>query len=53
MKLILSSPAKALNKAYLKQSIRRDQIEKFRDALARLSRRWKSKSTDSSTTFTA
>jgi len=36
MKLIINSPAKSLNKAYLKQSIKRDQIELFKANLARL-----------------
>ena len=36
MKLILSTPAKSLNKAYLKQSLKRDQIDLFRANLARM-----------------
>ena len=36
MKLIINTPAKSLNKAYLKQSIKRDQIEQFKVNLARL-----------------
>lgn len=36
MKLILSTPAKALNKAYLKKSLKREQIELFKANLARL-----------------
>lgn len=36
MKLALLPPAKALSKAYLKQSIKRDQIELFKTNLARL-----------------
>ena len=33
MKLTLLSPAKALSKAYLKQSLKREQIEQFKSAL--------------------
>jgi len=36
MKLLLSTPAKSLNKAYLKQSLKRDQIDLFRANLARM-----------------
>lgn len=36
MKLSVSSPAKVLNKAYLKQSLKRDQIELFKANLARM-----------------
>jgi hypothetical protein len=36
MKLTISTPTKALNKAYLKQSVKREQIELFRKNLARL-----------------
>lgn len=36
MKLLPISPAKALNKAYLKQSLKRDQIELFKEKLARM-----------------
>ena len=36
MKLHLLTPAKSLNKAYLKQSLKRDQIELFKANLARL-----------------
>ncbi|MCB5246454.1 MAG: Eco57I restriction-modification methylase domain-containing protein [Candidatus Cloacimonetes bacterium] len=36
MKLTLSTPAKSLNKAYLKQSLKREQIELFRTNLARM-----------------
>lgn len=36
MKLTITSPAKALNKAYLKQSIKREQIEQFKVNLVRL-----------------
>jgi len=41
MKLVLHRPAKDLNKAYLKQSIRREQIETFKANLARLFERLK------------
>jgi adenine-specific DNA-methyltransferase len=33
MKLVISTPAKALNKAYLRQSLKREQIETFRENL--------------------
>lgn len=33
MKLQLLSPAKSLNKAYLKQSLKREQIELFKSGL--------------------
>jgi len=36
MKLLTSSPAKSLSKAYLKQSLKRDQIETFKTALVRM-----------------
>lgn len=36
MKLLLVTPAKSLNKAYLKQSLKRNQIELFKDNLIRL-----------------
>jgi len=36
MKLILQQPAKSLSKAYLKQSIKREQIEQFKANLSRL-----------------
>lgn len=36
MKLHLLAPAKSLNKAYLKQSLKRDQIEIFKTNLIRL-----------------
>ena len=36
MKLIINSPVKSLGKAYLKQSLRREQIELFRANLARM-----------------
>lgn len=36
MKLILHSPVKALNKAYFKQSLKRDQLELFRACLTRM-----------------
>lgn len=36
MKLSVSSPAKVLNKAYLRQSLKRDQIELFKANLARM-----------------
>lgn len=36
MKLLPISPAKALNKAYLKQSLKRDQVELFKEKLARM-----------------
>lgn len=36
MKLLLHSPAKALSKAYLRQSLRRDQIDLFKSGLVRL-----------------
>lgn len=36
MKLHLLTPAKSLNKAYLKQSLKRDQVELFKANLARL-----------------
>ncbi len=36
MKLIITSPAKSLNKAYLKQSLKRDQIEAFKTNLTAL-----------------
>lgn len=42
MKLLLISPAKALNKAYLKQSLKRDQIELFKGNLARMFERIRS-----------
>ena len=36
MKLTINSPVKSLSKAYLKQSLKRDQIELFKDNLARM-----------------
>ena len=36
MKLTINSPAKSLSKAYLKQSLKRDQIELFKANLARM-----------------
>ncbi len=36
MKLQVIPPHKALNKAYLKQSVKRDQIETFKAALVRM-----------------
>ncbi|TWJ32476.1 class I SAM-dependent DNA methyltransferase [Geobacter argillaceus] len=42
MKLQLLSPAKALNKAYLRQSLKRDQIELFKANLARMFERLRS-----------
>jgi hypothetical protein len=36
MKLLPHSPAKALSKAYLKQSLKREQIELFKTNLARM-----------------
>lgn len=36
MKLTISTPVKALNKAYLRQSLKREQIELFKANLARL-----------------
>ena len=36
MRLSVSSPAKSLNKAYLKQSVKREQIEAFKTNLALL-----------------
>lgn len=36
MKLTLQQPAKALSKAYLKQSLKREQIEQFKANLVRL-----------------
>lgn len=36
MKLILISPSKSLNKSYLKQSLKRQQIETFKSNLAKL-----------------
>ncbi len=36
MKLVISSPTKSLNKAYLKQSVKRDQIELFKANLVTL-----------------
>ncbi len=39
MKLIPISPAKALNKAYLKQSLKREQVELFKTKLAHLFQR--------------
>lgn len=36
MKLLPHSPAKALSKAYLRLSLRRDQIELFKSGLARM-----------------
>ncbi len=36
MKLTINSPAKALSKAYLKQSLKRDQMELFKVNLARM-----------------
>lgn len=36
MKLTVLTPQKSLNKAYLKQSLKRDQIELFRANLARM-----------------
>lgn len=42
MKLTISSPAKALSKAYLKQSLKREQIELFKANLARMYERIRS-----------
>ncbi len=42
MKLQLLSPAKALNKAYLRQSLKRDQIELFKANLTRMFERLRS-----------
>jgi len=42
MKLLPITPAKSLNKAYLKQSLKRDQIELFKDNLVRLFERIRS-----------
>lgn len=42
MKLTISSPAKALSKAYLKQSLKREQIELFKANLARMFERIRS-----------
>ncbi|MBW4053830.1 MAG: class I SAM-dependent DNA methyltransferase [Proteobacteria bacterium] len=42
MKLIINPPAKSLNKAYLKQSLKRDQIELFKVNLARMFERIRS-----------
>ena len=42
MKLTLITPSKALNKVYLKQSVKREQIELFRTNLARLFERVRS-----------
>jgi adenine-specific DNA-methyltransferase len=39
MKLLPLPPAKALNKAYLKQSLKREQIEQFKTNLAHLFQR--------------
>jgi hypothetical protein len=36
MKLIINSPVKSLGKAYLKQSLKREQIEHFKANLARM-----------------
>ncbi|MBK5274527.1 MAG: Eco57I restriction-modification methylase domain-containing protein [Desulfuromonadales bacterium] len=36
MKLIINSPVKSLSKAYLKQSLKREQIELFKSNLARM-----------------
>lgn len=36
MKLLLHTPVKSLNKAYLRQSLKRDQIELFKDNLKRM-----------------
>jgi adenine-specific DNA-methyltransferase len=36
MKLLPTSPAKTLSKAYLKQSLKRDQIDHFKETLGRL-----------------
>jgi adenine-specific DNA-methyltransferase len=41
MKLLLHRPANALNKAYLKQSLRREQVETFKSNLARIFERLK------------
>ncbi len=41
MKLTILSPAKALSKAYLKQSLKREQIDLFKSSLARLFQRIK------------
>ena len=40
MKLSLLSPAKALSKAYLKQSLKREQIEHFNSKLIKAYREW-------------
>lgn len=42
MKLTISSPAKSLSKAYLKQSLKREQIELFKANLARMFERIRS-----------
>lgn len=36
MKFLPHSPAKSLSKAYLRQSLRRDQIDLFKSGLARM-----------------
>ncbi|MDA8415006.1 MAG: hypothetical protein M0023_14605 [Desulfobacteraceae bacterium] len=36
MKLLITSPAKTLNKAHLKQSLKREDIDKFKRNLTRL-----------------
>jgi len=41
MKLVINSPAKSLNKAYLRQSLKREQIEFFKANLSELFRRIK------------
>jgi len=41
MKLLIHSPAKALNKAYLRQSLRRDQINLFKSGLGRMFERFR------------
>ena len=42
MKLVCLTPAKSLNKAYLKKSLKRDQIDVFRENLVRLFERIRS-----------
>jgi adenine-specific DNA-methyltransferase len=47
MKLQLLTPAKSLNKAYLKQSLKREQIELFKANLSRLFDRINEKESES------
>jgi len=42
MKLSIHSPAKALSKAYLRQSLKREQIEQFKENLKRMFERIRS-----------